>query len=199
MSKRIEARTLAFTGIERGSGATCLSVAMANYLAAYEGEKTAHICMSGRAETEALREFEKDKYFTVYGVTYLPLSDPGELPEAFYFVNVKKYDRVIIDLGTLCEKNLSEFKRSDRGYLVGGMMPWQIETVRHRVENFMLSEYNSVGFPIIRNFRFLAFGGSVNERVFKDTNIRLPVIRVPYIEDPLDIKKEQRAFFNKLI
>lgn len=184
---------IAFLGTERGCGTTFMSIAAANYLAQWENEKIAHVSMSGRRETEKLREYEKGECFTIYGVTYYPSAD--NYPDLLVILKNSGYSRIITDLGEISDESLNEFKRCDLRFLIGGLDTWkleeQIELIDKIEHNFHLTLHN--------HYLFLAFGGSIdNKKLFARTT-GIPTLSVPPIADPMDIKKQERDFFKKIL
>lgn len=184
--------TYAFMGTGRGCGTTLLSVAMANYLSGRSCGKTAHISFSGRNETESLREYEKERFFTVYGVTYFSADSDAELSGIFGRIHNDSYRNIVLDLGVPCESGLKELMRCNHGYLLGNLLPWNIDAQRSSV----LSIKDQC--CVMSTIMFLAFGGSKSDKLGFEKETGLSVISVPYVSDPLDIRKEDFSFFKKL-
>lgn len=114
-------RSIGIAGSIRGSGATHLSVALANYAASGLGKKTACLELNGHGEMRRWKEAKEGGYFEDGGIQYYPDVKEEQIP---ILLN-RAYDTILMDFGDAYEQFRMEMLRCERKVFLLNLNPWQ--------------------------------------------------------------------------
>ena len=114
-------KSIGIAGSSRGSGATHLSVALANYAASGLGEKTAYLELNGHKQIGHWKNAGEDGYFQDLRVHYYPNLKKEEIP----IILNRDYDRVIMDFGDAYASFREDLLRCGRKVFLLNLSRWQ--------------------------------------------------------------------------
>jgi hypothetical protein len=175
--------------LEKGSGATQLSIMLANYLTAKEREKG--VVVFQRKETVAelgqLMESREKQHLTIKGMELLAYEES----QMSRIMN-QGYQFILWCFEKPEGEQWEEFLRCHRHLVVCNLTEWHEE----RLEGFVRENKGMGGFP---QWRFLSsFGPKERFRELqRRTGIRID--RIPWCEDPFSIKREWFSFLETLV
>ena len=186
-SRRLKERiSIGVLGTERGSGATHLVLAAANYLYSGIGRKTAVLELSGRNDLQAmvLREGNGSE---LLGVRYFFGNEARQVPELYN----QEYEAYVLDLGVDYRAARGEFLRCDTKIVIGSISPWKASKYEYFLEFVQQETYKMWDYLVL-------FGYKQDKRKMeKRYGIRMK--QMPFLENPFCLQREDIAFLQKII
>ncbi|MBO5069990.1 MAG: hypothetical protein J6C37_06465 [Roseburia sp.] len=191
--------TIGILGCTPGCGVTHLAIALGSYCSSKSRKSTAFLEfhtrneISGLLPENRLAEFEENSsqrpHFKLQGMDYYPCVKSNEIPALMN----RRYDYLILDMGSLGEADLSEFLRCDRKLVLGSLAPWKAESYQTFFHSFQ--SISNLG----EGFTFLTQTGNTKDvREFSKTN-HISVRSVPFIQNPFRIEKQLFLFLDELL
>ncbi len=188
IKKLKEKVSIGIIGIERGCGATHLTVALANYLHSALGKKTAVIEWPERHELKKMIEKEGYQQRKLLGVSYYTDICVGNIPE----IMNSKYEAFVLDLGADYTATREEFLRCDRKIVVGSISPWRAFAYEHFLNNITATENYEA-------WEFLVLFANMLDKKKLQKRYGMYLTSIPWIENPFCLKQEDMMFLHKLI
>lgn len=177
----------------------CLS--LANYCRSKYGFKTACLELHTSAAFSQLAAqdslpIKKEaspalNHFTIYDVDYYPLVSHQKIPE---LMNTG-YQYLILDFGVITEAAFSEFIRCSRKLVVGSLSPWKQVSTYGFFHTYDLKNISG-------SFLFLLSYSNNADIVKLSKKTGTPkkyIQKIPFLEEPFHITKEQFSFLEKLL
>ena len=173
-------KIIGIAGAIRGSGATHLSIALANYTASGLGEKTACLELGGHGEMSHWKAAGTKGYFTDAKIDYYPDLKKEQIP---VLLNCG-YETIIMDFGDAYKSYQGELLRCDRKIMLLNLNPWQEFAAR----------------KLVQTVPFYA-GVNVQKSVKKavEREFKISVMELPSIPDPTCIRSEQFSCMNLIL
>lgn len=187
-----ETQIIGIVGAGKAVGVTHLSILMANYCCSGCGKKTAVLEWNGHGDfarfgdscTGAGSEAER---YRILGVDYYQKADGRRLAQCIK----DRYQRIVIDFGSMQELADAEHLRCHKVYLVVSFSEWQEgafgvrETWRQRA--------------VKEGWRCLAAFGSEESRIEWNKRCRPTVERIPLSVDAFTVTGEMMDWMKRII
>ena len=181
-------KIIGIAGAIRGSGATHLSIALANYTASGLGEKTACLELGGHGEMSHWKEAGTKGYFTDAKIDYYPDLKKEQIP---VLLNCG-YETIIMDFGDAYKSYQGELLRCDRKIMLLNLNPWQAYAARELLEEIQSDKWGNIR-PVFASLNPQKMVKNAIEQEFK-----IQVISLPLIPDPFRIRPETFACMDFL-
>lgn len=184
-------------GVEKGVGVTHTGILVANFLtrrgntvAIVEVNKTNDFSfIEGSYEGEDPSQLNADEYFQLRGVTYYKSNYSFEIAELME----KRYDYIILDLGSYAESNyIDEFYRSHLQIVIGNGSDWK----QHEIIDFSLHHKDR------DQSKWAYCIPHVKPIVIDDIEKELyegQLFRIPTHPDPYEIQKDTDSILNEIL
>lgn len=175
--------------LEQGSGATQLTIMLANYLTAKEREKGAVVFWRRETLTQLCHVLgcEEKSRLTIKGMDFLSYEEN----QMSRLMN-EGYQFILWCFSSQEGEQWEEFLRCSRHLVVGNLAEWHPE----RLEAFVKENKDMGGFA---QWKFLsAFGPRERFRELA-RRIGVKIERIPWCEDPFSIKREWFSFLENLV
>lgn len=192
-------RTIGITGCTPGTGATHLALALSSYCASKLKQKTALLELHPRNELRyLLPEFtlpdagdagRERPCFSIHGIDCYPNIDSHDMP----FLLNSGYSYLILDMGSIAETDGTEFLRCDCKLVLGSLAQWKI----HYFESFFEKFQNLTNLG--EGYYYLVQTGTSKEILDFSRLHHIYMQQIPFIQNPLSIKKELFTFFEALL
>ncbi len=180
--------SIGILGIEKGCGATHLTIALANYMQSALGKKTAVMELSGQRELQSLMEKEGGKIQKLLGVSYYTDLCGGSIPD----IMNSRYEAVILDLGADYETAREEFLRCDRKIVVGSISPWRVFAYERFLNKITSTENYEA-------WEFLVLFANLLDKKALQKRYGMHMLSIPWIENPFYLQQEDLVFLQKII
>ncbi len=186
----MEKETIGILGAGAGTGATHLTLLLANYLTGVKHRKTAVLEWNSHGDFDrfgiqclGLKQ-PKDRY-VILGVSYFPRADDETLIQCM----CGDCQVILLDCGREEEGRRADLIRCNKKLVIGSFSEWQSETYMA-----LLKERKQ---PKEGWHYFCAFG-SEEARTIAEKYINVPIERVPCIPDAYGVTKETISLFGRL-
>jgi hypothetical protein len=183
-------RTIGICGVEHGIGTTHIALALSNYLCSKCGLSTACLELNASRQIGALSDGKGTGFFRYLKIDFYPDAKLDQLPD----ILGKNYSCVVFDMGTLGTAAYPEFVQCDLKLVVGSVRPWKAGSF----ENW-LNRHQSLYNIFSEDFIFLGNMGIKEELAVCTRRYRLPMLAVPYLENPFQLTSSDWTFFEKLL
>ena len=181
-------KSIGIAGAIRGSGATHLSVALANYAASGLGEKTACLELGGHGELAHWKAVNKKGYFTDAKIHYYPDFKKEQIP---VLINCA-YEKIIMDFGDAYISCQGELLRCDRKIVLLNLNPWQEFTAKRMIERIQSGEWGNA-VPVYASVNAVKAIKKSIEREY-----RISIAEIPLIPNPACVSQEAFSCMNFL-
>jgi hypothetical protein len=181
---------MAIGSIEHGTGVTCLSLAISNFLCSKLGKKTAYVELNATNQICSLSPGTGKRPFSYMGITIFPGTTHTSLPEILRM----DFDFFILDMGVLNVYTANEFARYDRQFLVGSLSKWKRKHTLKQIEHLILNS------RLHRDYLLILGNDDKKESkktFFFEDGFR--VCPIPFIPNPFRLDSELFSFFEKIL
>lgn len=160
---------------------THLSVALANYAASGQGEKTAYLELGGHGEIAHWKKKNEKGYFTDLGIHYYPDFKREQIP---ILLN-QEYEKIIMDFGDAYLSFREELLRCDKKVFLLNLNPWQEFAAKKLLDNLQNKDWGGI--------RPLYAGVNVQKTQIQNVekNYKIQIMKIPIIENPKCIQTEE--------
>ena len=181
-------RSIGIAGSIRGSGATHLAVALANYAASGQNERAACPELGASKELARWKEAGKDGCFKEKGVSYYPNVKREQIP---ILLN-RSYEKILMDFSDDYSGYREELLRCGRKIFLLNLNPWQAYAARELLEEIQSDKWGNIR-PVFASLNPQKMVKNAIEQEFK-----IQVISLPLIPDPFRIRPETFACMDFL-
>ncbi len=185
-------QTIGIGGIEHGSGATHLALALTNLLANRQRKKTAYLELNPNRQIACLSSGSAQSFFRFLGMDFYPEATFEQLPKLLG----KPYACFVLDLGVLNPSSAAcrEFLRCQKKLVVGSVCPWKEARYGKWMESFF-SQYQNHSEEII-----LLGNLGIKEDILRfRRKYRVSVQTVPFLENPFQLTPSDWSVLEKLL
>ncbi len=182
-------KSIGIAGSIRGSGATHLSVALANYAASGLGEKTACLELGGHGELANWKMAEEEGYFTDQKIHYYPDVKKEQIP----IILNRGYERIIMDFGDAYVSFREELLRCDRKVMLLNLNPWQEFAARRMLDAMGRKDWGNIK-PL--------YAGRNAQKACKKTLEReygVTILEIPLIPEPGRIRADEFSCMDLIL
>lgn len=188
-TKEIVTKSVGIAGSIRGSGATHLSVALANYAASGLGQKTAYLELDGHGEIAHWKETNKQGYFTVNGVHYYPNVKRDQIPILLNY----DYEWIFMDFGDEYRLFREDLLRCDRKIFLLNLNPWQEFYAKEMLRAVLQKNWGGIQ-PVYAGVKM-----QYEEKKRMEREFGIMVTQIPLILNPNCVMAEQFSFFDAML
>ena len=173
-------KSIGIAGSVCGSGATHLSVALANYAASALGENTACLELGRQGEFAYWKTASPKGYFKDSGIDYYPGMKMEHIPT---LLNCG-YETIIMDFGNDYQNCFGEILRCDRKIILLNLNPWQEFAAKKLVQAVQSEKWGNT-VPVYA-------GIHLHEPIKKalEKEFQISIVKLPFIPDPTRINPE---------
>jgi hypothetical protein len=183
-------RTIGICGVEHGIGTTHIALALSNYLRSKRGLSTAYLELNASHQIGCLSDGKGNGFFRFLKIDFYPETKWDQLPD----ILGTNYSCVIFDMGTLGTAAYPEFVRCDLKLVVCSIRPWKSGSLSNWLGRHQ-SLYNICSEDII----FLGNMGIKEDLAVCGRRYQIPMLAVPYLENPFQLTSSDWTFFEKLL
>lgn len=176
-------------GCGPGVGVTHLCIALAEYSASHQKNKTAVIELSGNHAIADMGPENEKKKFTLHRVTYYPDSNIEQMPE----IISQDYHIFILDFGCEYYRVRPELLRCDKKIVVGSLSPWKRKEYEYYISEVIAEEKYRMW-----NVLLVTHGTKKDKKEFQK-QFHISVVTIPHIENPFEIEKNNFIFLQGLL
>ena len=173
----------------RGSGATHLSVALANYAASGLNERTAYLELDGHGEMRHWKETDETGRFKDSGIDYFPDCAREDIPILWN----RDYDKIIMDFGNAYIRFREELLRCDRRVFLLNLNPWQTFAARNMVSAVMGREWGGI-MPL-----YVSVNAQRKEKRAIEKEFQISVTDLPVLSNPKRVRSDEFPCMDFLI
>ena len=184
-------RIVGVMGLGRKTGATHFTLWAASYLSGVRQRKTALMEGNNHGDLKRLEKawFPAEKrgnVFQALGMDFYKRGEAGELARCLE----AKYDEVLIDFGERVKETQNEWQRCDVRIATVSFSDWQLEAA-----GGMADLRRALG----RGWVCLSVFGSEDARGEAQRRLGIPVIRIPFSEDPFHVDRRAMEWFEGVL
>jgi hypothetical protein len=176
--------------VEHGIGTTHIALALSNYLCSKCGLSIACLELNASRQIGALSDGKGKGFFRYLKIDFYPETKLDQLPD----ILGKNYSCVVFDMGTLGTAAYPEFVQCNLKLVVCSVRPWKSGSF----ENW-LNRHQYLYSIFSEDFIFLGNMGIKEELAVCTRRYRLPMLAVPYLENPFQLTSSDWTFFEKLL
>lgn len=175
--------------LEQGSGATQLSIMLANYLTAKERENGVVVFWRKETLVELCRVLgcEEKPKLTIKGMDFLAYEET----QMSRIMN-EGYQFILWCFSSKEGEQWEEFLRCNRHLVIGNLSEWH----RENLEAFVKENKDMGGFM---QWKFLSVFGPKERFRELERRTGVKIERIPWCEDPFSIKREWFSFLESLV
>ncbi|MBR4025981.1 MAG: hypothetical protein IKJ01_00300 [Lachnospiraceae bacterium] len=183
-------QVIGFGSPEHGTGTTCISLSVANFLYSKERKKTAYLELNPSNQIHFLGTYANNHAFTYFGITLFPNVTLSSLPQ----ILEQDYEYFILDMGILNPNTALTFSQCDKQFIIGSLSLLKQQSVIQKIETLLKT-------PPIHKESVTILGNpgikESNSAIFSKSFAK--IIDVPFIENPFQIASDNFGFYKNLL
>ncbi len=184
--------TVGIIGIDKGEGATSLTVGLATYLQEILCKKTAMVEMNTEGEFADIRSVYFGRNYTqtpfeIFKICYYP----GVVKSEYAKICNMGYDCIVTDFGYQYEKYMEDFLRCDKKIVLGSINLWKYR------KYLQFHEYTR-NFPGVGNWLFLLSGDEEDIRMIHAKHNR-KVLGKEFFRNPYHLSEAEVQYYDAVL
>jgi hypothetical protein len=179
-------------GIDKGEGATALSVGLSTYLHDVRCKKTTMVEMNEEGEFSGIRDsyFGRDYHktpFEIFKINYYP----GVTREQYIKICNMGYECIVTDFGYGYRKSMEDFLRCDKKIVLGSINLWKYKKFVEFLEYIK-------NFPGVGNWLFLLSGDEEDIKQIQ-AKYSIQTMNKKFFQNPYHIAEKEAEYYEKIL